>query len=108
MEATVGEVKEEEPETPVEPIIVRSRLSQMRDDDPLPAPKVEVADTGSLEVSSPAPTSPANPSDLGSLCTLMQGKEQMFAQTVLAHLASQSGDYSQTESQLFASFLVLL
>ena len=60
-------------------------------------------------VSSPkptsSPTSPPSSSQLESLCTLMRGQEQMFAQTMLA-LASQrlAGD-SQSESQILASCL---
>ena len=46
--------------------------------------------------------SPASPSAVGSLATLLQGQEQMLAQTLL-EVASRCG--SQTESQLLASSL---
>ena len=81
----------EEPKQEVEPMEVE------------PAPEVAASEVPGSKVVEE--TAPDTPSAVDSLHTLLQGQEQMLAQTLLEGLTQRAN--SQTESQLFASFLVI-
>ena len=68
-----------------------------------PAPEVAASEVPGSKVVEE--TAPDTPSAVDSLHTLLQGQEQMLAQTLLEGLTQRAN--SQTESQLFASFLVI-